>query len=393
MKNLNFIVMLLLAWIKVASTNKMIFRSFRPTLKRGIDVTDSRGLMKKYREVSDFDQASKAYFNEYANHFYNQSPTECLKLLERYDVNFGIRFLRDYCSRREIVISESDMGPNELFLEYLFKMISFHLISISFKKTQFKVDFEAVVFLIGLAKKKISLFKFHEDKNDKYKDFEQKLTIFKFIVNSISVDFDNEINYNSLFRTLSEIKAIVKTKNLSNELTNFHFSKYISLFWCYIRCLWLKDAMKIFELEHHSKPIAIYLVLELWHEIHLQVGEIYPPKLENIFIELYKNGSLNSDPLVALLKKNPPAAYCKYFKVPMNPSSYKEISRFSEKDCSDGFYPMLLKRILLQIKAATILEQYLSQNLLIKVDYPPSQYFPKIKDSIPEGPLNLCAII
>jgi hypothetical protein len=399
MRNLIFIVTFLLVLNNFLGTctNQRFYRSFRPTLRDGIDITDSRGLMKKYCEISEFDSASVSHFNEYANHFHKQSPLECLKLLEKRDVTFGITLLRGLRERIRIRISESNMDPNELFLLYLFDIISYHLFSISLVKAKFQLRFEIVNFLAKLARKRISSFKFSGAKNDKYIDFEKKLTIYNFILNNISVDFANEIdNYGSLFRALNEIKTIGKSRNQSNEIAYFHFSKYIALIWFHIHNLNLNDVREIFDIEHHSKPIIIFLVLEFWGEANLRQVEFYPPKLESIFIELYKKGSLNPDPLTMFLKTNPPTKFCKYFKTPMYPSSYKELYHFSHfSHFADTFAPHISEKIniWLKIEAFTILEQYLSRNLLIKVDYALPQYFPEIKDSTPAGLVGLCAII
>ena len=111
-------------------------------------------------------------------------------------------------------------------------------------ESKFKTELEIISLLIRLAERTALELKSLGIKDEFINGFDGLAAIWKYLIRNISFDFDNKtIDYYSLFRTINEIRFIVKTDSSSNG-PSLRISKRYALLWFYLRYIYNNDAMR-----------------------------------------------------------------------------------------------------------------------------------------------------
>ena len=329
---------------------------------------DDLGLMRKYHRciVDQHHVLTWSGFIGYAYGYYNQSPMECLKILERNENNFAFKVLFCKALRDETYTAPTAIGPGSHH-GYIISFISYEILKIfanccRLTETEFKTKFELVSKLIRLAERNLIEWKSRGIKSDIIDNLGDLIPIWRFLAQNISIDYaKGTIDYNSAFRTINTIISLLKTEPPTYRIPP-NLRNLVELLKVYLFHIRLSGWDAILDLYHHHKALIIFLTLEDGDGISLGIHPIQLLLKIKRFTEVGPN---RLEPVVNLFKRTtPPNIYCKLLKNPRRISSFLKFTHFLEHDNFKKFTPCEIW----EIRALAELELYLSRNG-VKVQY------------------------
>ena len=200
---------------------------------------DELGMILSYRRyLVNPNQETYSEFESYVLRFYDQSPIGLLGLLSRYkdDWIFKVVFWRVLAGPITFIF------PSTITLSYYPKTLKWisNKIRRTFMgrwhndKSEFDNRMKIVLLLINIAEETLSKLKPLEINDTRISGLEDIVTISKFLIKNISVDFDNKtIDYYSLFRTLNEISYMINADSTPSKYS-LCLSKRFALLWVYL---------------------------------------------------------------------------------------------------------------------------------------------------------------
>jgi hypothetical protein len=298
-------------------------------------------LMINYRKyIKSPNPLTFCSFSNYVKEFYILSPIECLKLVERYqyDWKFVLIFLK-ILNVSWVFIDPLSIPPrNQLkSIKWLLKYTiwTFKRLSLYDKRLS-DAEIEKIYFLASFIEKMLWEWRAHNNVDQNSIDnLIEKISICKFLANNMSIDFAKEtIDYDSLFRVFNEIMGLEKSSGRSSG----DFSRKVKLYSLlsfYLFNIWKIDCMEIFEMNHESKNLIIYLILRLSKESSFSYcymnGNFFPENLKIYFKELYEGGSLCLDPIEKILKLED-VNFLISFNIRRKFSRFRELSNFLDRN-------------------------------------------------------------
>jgi hypothetical protein len=305
------------------------------------------GLMKTYhRYIADQKWKYRSDFVEYAIQYHKGFPLKSLGLLEQYlcDRVFAVLFCLAIW-RPYLCLYQSPTALTRYTYRDVLILI-FDGIKGAFKNCRctdevtFKCVMEEIFLLIKLFER-ISKEADSQNTNELVLNGpNEAIPIFKFLIRNVSIDFTiNTIDYNSLFRTLSEIVVTIRNGPPS-EKPSLRLSKLYSLLWFYLLIIYKKDCHVIFNMNHHHKILAMYLILEQSAYLVEDFNDkgFYPDSLRLQLEELSNSESSKLDAIAKLLRKYDLHSFCKLIRAPKITSSFFELTHFID-NCSREISP------------------------------------------------------
>ena len=238
--------------------------------------------------------------------YYEQSPIDCLNLLDRYRSNWVFKvvfwhILTGHCELIDPATITSVYLTREL-LKWISERIRWAFFNCSCsEESKFKTQLEKISRMIKLAEETASELK-SKGNNDRFiSELVNLVATWKYLMRNISIDFENKtIDYYSLLRTFNEVSILIKTDSSSNGPSLRLFKRY-ALLWFYLRHICNTNCNMIFDIHHHQKIFIFYFVLEFWgSSFWFGVNELYPNQLRLLFEKLYENGLPQLEPILEL---------------------------------------------------------------------------------------------
>ena len=290
----------------------------------------------------------------YVRRYYDQSPIDCLNLLDRYRSNwvFKVVFWKALAGF-DYFIDPTKITPvyNCKVLKYISRKIRWTLFNCNCSdESKFKTELETISLMIKLAERTATELKSLGNNNRLIRKFDDLVGIWKYLIRNISIDFDNKtIDYFSLFRTINEINFIFKTDSFSNGPSLRIYKRY-ALLWIYLRCIFVNDCTVIFDTHHHHGTLISYLIMKFWYKFgNYYDKEFNPDLLRFLFEEVYNSGSLRLNPIEDLLSE-----YSSELTIPKKTSSFFVMARSLTED-----YKIKYTSEIWKVRALAELEAYL----------------------------------
>ena len=322
---------------------------------------DEQSIMRAYHTYRNDPQKENFHqFGSYVRGYHWQSPFDCLKLLERYQniLFFKVLFWKALDISRVFFFPPIKPYSQKDVLICISKEIRRILLGCSCsEETLFNNELEMVKILIKMTERTLFELKSENHKGDYIREFEDLVSIWKFLVKNISIDFDAKtIDFNSLFLTFNEAKSLIKRG--SNPIgPSLRLSKLYSLLWIYLHHINGVNNFAFLEVHHHQKALILYLVFMIWEmPFDCDTDHFYPKKLKIQFEELYEGGSPQLELIVKLLKRCNIPEECQDLVAPKRAPGFFELAHLL-----DGEFVKLHPGEFLITKGLAELEIYLAQ--------------------------------
>ena len=287
---------------------------------------------------------SQESFRSYVRGYYNQSPIDCLNLLDRYRSNwiFKVVFWKSIAGT-DYFIDPLKIIPFAEYSNVLYWMsckIRAIFLDCSYSdESKFKTELETISLMVKSGERtafELKSLKINEELISRFSDL---IAIWKYLIRNISIDFtDKTIDYYSLLRTFNEASILVKTDS-SSIGPSLRLSKRYALLWFYLQYIYKHNCKFIFDIHRHHNVFIIYFIVELRSmPLSCRSDELYPDMLRFLFEKLYKNGSPQLDPILELIRGEwwCLELYRNWLGITREASNYSELVRFftesSEKE-------------------------------------------------------------
>ena len=262
---------------------------------------------RKYLTVPTHESYSS--FRSYTLEYYGQSPIDCLNLLDRYRSNwvFKVVFWHALAGSYEFIDhTKITQVYYSKVLEWISRRIRWTLFNCSCSdESDFKTELETVSLMIKLAERSSSELRSLGIDDEIISGNGHLVATCRYLIENISINFTNKtIDYHSLLRIFNETSILIKTDSSSNG-PSLHLSKRYTLLWFYMLHIYNSNFNVIFDINHHHKSFFIYLVMEILGTrcYRYDTNELYPNVLRSLIEKLYKNGSPQLEPILALFKR------------------------------------------------------------------------------------------
>ena len=319
---------------------------------------DDYGLMSAYRRYLN-KPIRKTYFifEDYVVEYFEQSPVDCLKLSSRnQDWVFRVAFWFALAGSYErIDPSKITAGSYSKVLVWISDEIMRRILlnCSCFNGSEFKAELETITQLVKSAEITSSGLKTLGIKDKLVNEFVDRVVIWKYLIRKISIDFENQtIDYHSLFRTINEIRFIIKTDSSSIN-PSLHLSKRYALLFLYLRHIFSKNCTVIFETHHQLKAFTINLIMDdaLFYQGDNEF--FFPSRLRLQFEKIIKGGPWQLGVIKEILGKKDVQNYCFGLGI-KSVSSFVELTYFLDEGRD---FPSLKW----QVRALGEIERYLAR--------------------------------
>lgn len=351
---------------------KILCQAFTLLLCFGLASTTTSAVAPLYGDMSVIvafvqylakpNEKSYFIFKDLVGGYYERSPIECLKLLERHQTNWT--FI--YMFWRALKIASSLLDHRNLSAMDFYRLLLWILQEIRriFKildpsnEPKVKESLEMVTILIKVVERSTAKLKLLGIEDHYIYGLEESVKICKFLVKNISMDFPQKtIDFDSLFRVLNEIKVIKLSHN-----PKLHQSELFALLWIYMHHIWTPACMKIFDFYTQDCILIFDLILscrDMFDGFYF-CQDFYPHSMIFRLRQLKENGFAKFMFIGNLLMEfKKPLNFCKLLRIPREITSFLELARFIEynPDTYDSYTPITIWKL----RALAKLEQHLTR--------------------------------
>jgi hypothetical protein len=324
-----------------------------------LDVFDLEADYRKY--LDNPKQKTWADFEDHVIERYGQNPLGYLKFLKRYHSDvFEDRSLLWISLKLTGQLFNPKFDLVNILRIIVYKIRYIIRYSDNTNELKFKKKLEIASLMIETVEKIYPKLKSRRTNNVLVSNIEDRIAIWKFLIENISIDFKNRtVYYDSLFGTFNEIRYII-VKNLYSEKV-LRLSKLCSLLWYHLQHIYQDH--DIFDSDHRDKLLIISLskAVGCWLSDMDRIGEFNSNLLSTFLIKLYKdkNDLKHLNLIIEILENRMPNFERKHVtKVPMKVFfNFFELTRFFNDKLEEKYHYTAWN-----CKAYALFESYLKRN-------------------------------
>jgi hypothetical protein len=319
---------------------------------------DESSVMRAYIQYQDGRQENSfSRFKMEVHSFYDQSPLDCLEMLERNQNNWDFMYIFWRTLKISPIIYRPKLGVDDynLLLPWIFTEVNqiFQLLDPS-NDSKFKLDMEIASFLIKMIEKSIPKLK--SISKSKICRLEKGVEIGKFLIKNIPLYFTQSmINIELLFPLLEEIRPLILAIKTPIHSFTLEQSKPLALLWIHLNHIWSSKNVKIFDFPLQDTVVPLYLSLSLRGLFGCYDFDpiFFPFTLVTDLIKLYQSKLNQIEEVFREVKKY---YLCKKLSKPLMEKSYLDIIRIVE------YSNQYDSETIWKLKALAKLEQYIRFN-------------------------------